>query len=85
MKIIRSKKWVSDQMLDVLLREFEASTELSEGGLSYQRYDFRELYEILPDAFAVTPRDPPFRGDPPVLQRAPRMPKGRHDEFRGNN
>jgi len=54
-KISRSKKWVSDPMLDALLREFVASTELSEGGLMYRRDDFKELFEILPDAFVVTP------------------------------
>ncbi|MEX0406479.1 hypothetical protein ABGN05_12450 [Aquibium sp. LZ166] len=55
MKISRSTKWVSDTMLNTLLREYEASTELSKGGLSYRRHDFWELYEILPDAFAVSP------------------------------
>jgi hypothetical protein len=53
--ISRSKKWVTDQMLDALLRQFEESTQLTDGGLSYQRYDFNELYEILPDAFVVKP------------------------------
>lgn len=55
MKISRSTKWVSDRMLNALLREYEVNTELSKGGLSYKRYDFRELYEILPDAFVVSP------------------------------
>jgi len=54
-KISRSKKWVSDQMLSALLREFEAGTEVGPTGLSYTHYDFNELYEILPDAFAVSP------------------------------
>lgn len=55
MPISRSKKFVSDQMLDALLRQFEDGTERTAGGLSYQRYDLKELYEILPDAFAVKP------------------------------
>lgn len=55
MKISRNKKYVTDQMLGALLREFEAGTDISSGGLSYKHYDFNELYEILPDAFAVKP------------------------------
>lgn len=55
MKISRTKKYVSDQMLSALLREFEAGTEVSATGLSYKNYDSNELYEILPDAFVVKP------------------------------
>lgn len=55
MKITRTKKWVSDEMLNELLRAFEAGTTLEAGTLSYQHYDFNELYEILPDAFSVKP------------------------------
>lgn len=54
MHINRSKR-VSDQVLSALLREYEANTELSNTGLSYKRSDFMELYEILPDAFVVSP------------------------------
>ena len=53
--ITRSKKWVSDQMLAALLRQFEEGTEAGTTGLRYLRDDFKELYEILPDAFAVKP------------------------------
>jgi len=42
-------------MLDALLREYESSTEPSEGGHRYKSLDFMELYEILPDAFVVRP------------------------------
>ena len=55
MPISRSKKFVSDYMLDALLRHFEKITELTAGRLNYKRHDFNELYEILPDAFAVKP------------------------------
>lgn len=55
MPITRSKKYVSDEALRALFREIEENTELTEGGLSYTRLDFDELFEILPDAFSVTP------------------------------
>lgn len=55
MPITRSKKLVSDQMLDALVRQFVEGTELTAEGLSYQRPDFGVLYEILPDAFSVKP------------------------------
>ena len=52
---ITRRKLVPDRALAALLRDFEEHTELSEQGLSYTRHDFQELYEILPDAFSVTP------------------------------
>lgn len=55
MKISRRPKLVTDSMLHALLQEFEAGTKPVEGGLSYKRWDFRDLFEILPDAFTVTP------------------------------
>jgi hypothetical protein len=55
MPVTRSKRWVSDQMLAALLRQFEEGTELAPTGLTYLHGDFAELYEILPDAFAVKP------------------------------
>lgn len=42
-------------MLAALLRQYEKGTEVSAAGLSYVHDDFQELYEILPDAFAVKP------------------------------
>ena len=55
MPISRNRRLVNDATLAALFREFEEGTQLSEHGLSYQRLDFRELYEILPDAFSVRP------------------------------
>lgn len=55
MQISRNTRLVPEQLLRKLLQAFENGTELSPGGLSYQRLDFQELYEILPDAFVVTP------------------------------
>jgi hypothetical protein len=52
---ITRRNLVKDRSLAALLRDFEENTELSEQGLSYTRHDFQELYEILPDAFSVTP------------------------------
>lgn len=55
MPISRNRRLVDDATLAALFKAFEEGTELSEHGLSYQRLDFLELYEILPDAFSVRP------------------------------
>lgn len=55
MPIGRNRRFVSDETLAALFRTFEDGTKLSEHGLSYERLDFQELYEILPDAFSVRP------------------------------
>jgi hypothetical protein len=55
MPISRNRRLVDDATLATLFSAFEEGTQLSEHGLSYQRLDFLELYEILPDAFSVRP------------------------------
>lgn len=55
MPITRSKKYVSDDALNSLFRVIEENSSVSNGRLSYTSLEFDELFEILPDAFAVTP------------------------------
>lgn len=56
MPIRRNRTLVPDRVLDALLKRFEEGTS-TDGGttLRYELVDFRELYEILPDAFVVRP------------------------------
>lgn len=55
MPISRNRRLVDDPTLAALFKAFEEGTQLSEHGLSYQLLDFDQLYEILPDAFSVSP------------------------------
>lgn len=50
MPVLRSKQ-INDQLLIVLLSDFENCTTVSNGKLSFNNIDFDEIFEILPDAF----------------------------------
>ena len=55
MPITRNTKLVSNPALADFLAAYEEGTTVGTTGISYERRDFREFYEILPDAFTVRP------------------------------
>ena len=57
MPITRNIKLVSNPTLAAFLKAYEDGTTVSEAGVSYERYDFGEFYDILPDAFIVNVAD----------------------------